>query len=86
MIGGIGNPRRDRSDPLCSCVDGLYMCGHCRGINRAQILSRMTPAQIAFEQSRLDSLRDGYDGGSDPGCSCHINPPCASCVSSSTET
>lgn len=85
-------PKHKPHDPRCSCVEGQYECGHCRGIRRQRIWNRMTPEQRAYDRMVDPANSAVLDGGRDVdvdaferGCTCHINPPCSFCTDSSAD-
>lgn len=86
------HPKPRVGDPRCSCVEGQYQCGFCRGIERQKIWNRMSAKDRAYDRyvdprnsTVLDSGMDVDLDRYEAGCSCHINPPCSFCTSQSED-
>lgn len=83
---------RKKTDSRCSCVDGQYECGFCRGIKRQRIWNGMSEEQRAYDRRFDPSNSAVLDSGRgidldlyEQGCSCHICPPCSYCMSLTEE-
>jgi hypothetical protein len=90
-VSAIRLPHK-KTDARCSCVDGHYECGFCRGIKRQRIWNQMSAKDRAYDRYVDPANSAVLDSGQrvdldlyERGCTCHLCAPCSFCTSQPDE-